>query len=402
MDLAPALPPTQGDVPVVVATATDLPSSHVLSDKVSPSTDDAVLISQSPDLTPNLAPALTSATPPSATALLPAALTAGITAVGNLSKPSGFLASSQLPRSFSFVGQAFRSAKLGGMIERPQYSATIPIQWARSNDWKSWASVADIQVSLVEATGQRAALENNDWASVIGPQCMPQSSRDLQDGPRYRLSIRDKTLGYVADEARAYLLAQQLKHLVRQTTLDVDAIAPYPAKALDKGSNSDWVVGTSKQNLFSIDASMAEDVGYSPEWAAVAWANNLRLAFEADPLTTGSAQMTLNNMETSGISIDGEASWYGPYFHGRATANGETYDQYDFTVAHKSLPFGTHLKVRNLLNDKTVVVRVNDRGPYAGDRSLDLSRAAADCLGSDTVGVIPYEAAILKAVKSRR
>lgn len=83
------------------------------------------------------------------------------------------------------------------------------------------------------------------------------------------------------------------------------------------------------------------------------------------------------------------------------TANGETYNQHDLTVAHKSLPFGTYLQVRNLHNDKTVVVRVNDRGPYVGDRSLDLSNAAAQCLGSDKVGVIPYEAVILKAIKPR-
>ncbi|NJL45435.1 MAG: septal ring lytic transglycosylase RlpA family protein, partial [Leptolyngbyaceae cyanobacterium SM2_3_12] len=85
----------------------------------------------------------------------------------------------------------------------------------------------------------------------------------------------------------------------------------------------------------------------------------------------------------------GTASWYGPYFHGRQTATGERFNQHALTAAHKSLPFGTYLKVRNVLNDKTVVVRVNDRGPYVGERSLDLSYAAAQCLGSEYVGVIP-------------
>lgn len=60
------------------------------------------------------------------------------------------------------------------------------------------------------------------------------------------------------------------------------------------------------------------------------------------------------------------------------------------------MPFGTQLEVRNLMNERTVVVRVNDRGPYVGDRILDLSRAAADCLGSEDVGVIPVEATVLK------
>lgn len=94
--------------------------------------------------------------------------------------------------------------------------------------------------------------------------------------------------------------------------------------------------------------------------------------------------------------FQGTASWYGPYFHGRQTANGEVFDQNTLTAAHKSLPFNTVLQVRNLANDRSVVVRINDRGPYIGQRSLDLSKAAAKCLGSEKTGVIPYEAVVLK------
>ncbi|MEO0770257.1 MAG: septal ring lytic transglycosylase RlpA family protein, partial [Cyanobacteria bacterium J06649_4] len=150
------------------------------------------------------------------------------------------------------------------------------------------------------------------------------------------------------------------------------------------------------QALFAIDDAMAKDLGYSKQWAAVAWANNLRSALDAEPLRVGDAHQSFLNLQASKISMTGDASWYGPYFHGRATANGETYNQNDLTVAHKSLPFGTQLEVRNLVNGKTVVVRVNDRGPYVGDRILDLSKAAADCLGSDQAGVIPVEATVLK------
>jgi rare lipoprotein A len=73
----------------------------------------------------------------------------------------------------------------------------------------------------------------------------------------------------------------------------------------------------------------------------------------------------------------GVASWYGEPFHGRTTASGETYDMNDLTCAHRTLPFGTRLHVRNLENGRTVVVRVNDRGPFAKDRIVDLSRRAA-------------------------
>lgn len=77
----------------------------------------------------------------------------------------------------------------------------------------------------------------------------------------------------------------------------------------------------------------------------------------------------------------GVASWYGPGFHGRRTANGERFDMNDMTAAHPSLPFGTRLKVRNVRTGQTVTVRVNDRGPFKKNRILDLSYAAARAAG---------------------
>ena len=73
-----------------------------------------------------------------------------------------------------------------------------------------------------------------------------------------------------------------------------------------------------------------------------------------------------------------KASWYGPRFHGRTTANGEIYDQTALTAAHKSLRFGTILRVTNPRSKKSVIVRINDRGPYIPGRQLDLSKAAAE------------------------
>ncbi len=86
----------------------------------------------------------------------------------------------------------------------------------------------------------------------------------------------------------------------------------------------------------------------------------------------------------------GKASWYGPGFAGRKTANGERFNPNQLTAAHKKLPFNTTLRVTNLDNGKSVIVRINDRGPYAGRRIIDLSKAAAkkiDMLGSGTAMV---------------
>ncbi|NLQ16097.1 septal ring lytic transglycosylase RlpA family protein [Marinomonas sp. M1K-6] len=78
-----------------------------------------------------------------------------------------------------------------------------------------------------------------------------------------------------------------------------------------------------------------------------------------------------------GYVAKGTASWYGNKFHGHKTSNGEIYDMYDFSAAHKSLPLPTYVKVTNLDNQRSVIVRVNDRGPFHGDRLIDLSYAAA-------------------------
>jgi len=83
----------------------------------------------------------------------------------------------------------------------------------------------------------------------------------------------------------------------------------------------------------------------------------------------------------------GVASWYGPGFHGRPTASGEIFDQHAMSCAHRSAPFGSRLRVTDLSSGRSVVCRVNDRGPFTKGRVVDLSRAAAEQLGIIARGV---------------
>lgn len=92
----------------------------------------------------------------------------------------------------------------------------------------------------------------------------------------------------------------------------------------------------------------------------------------------------------------GEASWYGSEFHGKKTANGEIYNMYDMTAAHKTLPFDTYVSVRNLKNSRIIVVRINDRGPFARGRIIDLSYSAAKKLGIVGPGTTDVEIVALK------
>lgn len=94
--------------------------------------------------------------------------------------------------------------------------------------------------------------------------------------------------------------------------------------------------------------------------------------------------------------LQGVASWYGPGFHGKLTASGETYDQHRMTAAHPTLPMGTIVRVENEANGRVVWVRVNDRGPYAKGRILDLSRAAAERLGMVQRGTAPVRIDVLR------
>jgi rare lipoprotein A len=98
------------------------------------------------------------------------------------------------------------------------------------------------------------------------------------------------------------------------------------------------------------------------------------------PLTAGLADLRPVPCRVPRVE-SGQASWYGPGFHGRLTASGEVYDMYDLTAAHPALPFGTTLRVTDLVSGRSVIVRINDRGPFIGRRVLDLSYAAADRLG---------------------
>ena len=101
-------------------------------------------------------------------------------------------------------------------------------------------------------------------------------------------------------------------------------------------------------------------------------------------ITTIAAALCLSISTSASATNSMLSSWYGGYFHGRTTANGETYNMYGHTAAHKTLPFGTELRV---CYDTCVDVRINDRGPFIGARELDLSYGAAKAIGLVPSGV---------------
>lgn len=107
----------------------------------------------------------------------------------------------------------------------------------------------------------------------------------------------------------------------------------------------------------------------------------------------GSAQQ----LADVGDEAVGRASWYGPKFHGRQTASGERFDMTELTAAHRTLPFDTLVRVTNEANGKSVVVRINDRGPFSERRIIDLSRRAAERIGIEKKGVGRVKVEVLES-----
>lgn len=120
----------------------------------------------------------------------------------------------------------------------------------------------------------------------------------------------------------------------------------------------------------------------------------LGLSLSALPLSA--KEKLSQKSQTQAKAMTGMASYYGKKFHGRRTANGETFNNNALTAAHKTLPFGTKVKVTHLRNRKSVVVRINDRGPFIRGRVIDLSVAAAKKIGLTRTGVARVKLELIK------
>jgi len=213
------------------------------------------------------------------------------------------------------------------------------------------------------------------------PPEIPGAGEVLIDG-RVMLRLRAAAGGYNPLE-RARIIMNRLQALA-ESGLSPEEIRPGIL-------NGEVVVLAGDRLLVTVDRDTVRLNGSTSRWLALHWANNLRRALGAPPLP-------INPVPSRGdqpmVEVHtGLASWYGPGFHGNRTASGEVFNQNELTAAHRSLPFGTRVRVTNLNNGQSVTVRINDRGPFVRGRIIDLSRHAARVLGIS--GVAPVRLEIL-------
>jgi rare lipoprotein A len=233
-------------------------------------------------------------------------------------------------------------------------------------------------------THQDKPFANNSLLVSIQPKYVIEFQAKTAN--EWMIMVNNQPAFLVKDLHNAVIAAAQLAITMNAPDFDPHHLEPLAI-------NGEYIGKYKNVTLFKIPKSEV----VNPSQKLTQWINNLRVGAGAEPLTLVESQKQMYQLATTDEQINGIASWYGPYFQGRQTASGEQFEQQDFTAAHPSLPFDTYLKVTNQQNGKSVVVRINDRGPYVGDRNLDLSHAAAIALNSDEVGVVPITATILVA-----
>ena len=195
---------------------------------------------------------------------------------------------------------------------------------------------------------------------------------------------------------RATAIAAQINQLHRNS-IDASSI-----RAVWDEPEQRYLIKVGEDTLTAIDPNtILADTTHNAEQDALQVTNRLRrLLGNAEPLTEvegAPRQDTQVSLGPIQLTVSGYASWYGPGFNGNMSASGEVFNENALTAAHPSLPFGTQVRVTNMDNGQSVVVRINDRGPYAGDRLIDLSAGAAQVIGLTISGVAPVKLDVLGA-----
>jgi len=276
---------------------------------------------------------------------------------------------------------------LGGRKAATLYVRSIPILTFTSSSKTTAVKVKMGSRQFVASTATADAIENSkafDASLSATSEALPQPTSGAQ---------ADAALSQSDPVLRAAAIAAKINQLSREG-IDAKAITVswnvQANKAVSKGES--YAIKANKILIAVVDAStVLSDSTHNLEKDALQATNRLRrLLGNASPLSSVSGKPNHWSQAAVGsirLRISGLASWYGPGFHGNPSASGELFNQNAMTAAHRSLPFGTQVLVTNLGNGQSVVVRINDRGPYSGDRVIDLSTAAARVLGLIQSGV---------------
>lgn len=282
---------------------------------------------------------------------------------------------------------------LAGRKAATLYVRNIPILTFVGSS-KASATKVKMGMQQTTATAGSTIAAAKALEDVSASETFPSTPSESQPQPASKVEA-DASLSQSDPVLRAAAIAARINQLNREG-VDAKAITvswnAQTGKAVSTGER--YAIKADKTLIAVVDAStMLPDSTRNLEKDALQATNRLRrILGNATPLSSVSGKPNSWSQIAVGAirqRLVGMASWYGPGFHGSPSASGEPFNQNALTAAHRTLPFGTQVLVTNMNNGLSVVVRINDRGPYAGDRVIDLSTAAARVLGLIQSGVAP-------------
>ena len=189
------------------------------------------------------------------------------------------------------------------------------------------------------------------------------------------------SIGQLSAYERALAVGKRLDDILNKNPSMLEKLTP-----TRKGASN--IATINEKVIFFVDDQTAERTNMATPLLTLAWVNNIRKAVGLkeiprvlSPIASRGFSGRSNRNVVNLAKNTGIASWYGGKFHGRRCANGSIYNMYQMTAAHKKLPFGTQVKVTNLRNNKSCIVKITDRGPFIHGRIIDLSKAAAKKIG---------------------
>lgn len=297
-----------------------------------------------------------------------------------------------------FNAKHFWSGQGSHLLHRVSQTLTLPASFRMATQWSlrqpQIVQERDIEIvpttNLTPASLQETSIGGQQTESRAGMQSQDCQVSSVSDA--YQIRFKGQVVAMTGTKVQAQIWQEQLGQVMNAPDFDPAQIRP-----VMQPSGPAIAVGGL---ILPTDMALAQRWNCHAELLTIHWMNNLYRGLGQPEMSLPVAQEMLHALQTTNRKLAGIASWYGDDFHGLPTATGETYDAEAFTAAHPSLPFDTFLRVTNLNNGRAVVVRINDRGPYYGNRSLDMSRAAARSLGSEQIGVVPFEATILQSTTS--
>jgi len=238
--------------------------------------------------------------------------------------------------------------------------------------WSSLAAAAFLTISLGAASAE--ALQPGEGAEELSD---PLSAVEAIANVRPQANIEGQDIAHVESGASTSIL---------------DTPAPGGLTEISPEKFSDAGAGFTPDTVRVATAAISRDRILVPSEPSLP----LPPAPAAPTLAEEPAPTTAPTEVAVASTQNGLASWYGPGFHGNRSASGEVFNQNALTAAHRSLPFGTRVRVTNMNNGRSVIVRINDRGPFSRSRVIDLSRAAAGEIGMISSGTAQVRLEILR------